>query len=288
MVSLSTTQLPQLEAIDVIDRLVGLSDPKAALTPKARQRIAEGKIAASGAGASVNVEQVINLAPDLVTTVGVGDPQYDAHPKLLETGIKVTLTADYMEDGALAHAEWVKYLALFVNREAAATRWFDEAATKYETLAGRAKNVSNKPTVMITHDVVRDTWYVPGGRHWFAMLVQDAGANYLWAGQQVTGNIPLRFEQVFDVGSHADVWLLTSGPFQARDQMLAFHPRYSEFDAVKNVRAYNNNLKLDGSGANHYWQTGVSNPHVILADVIKILHPQLVPEHQLTYFRHLR
>jgi iron complex transport system substrate-binding protein len=39
--------------------------------------------------------------------------------------------------------------------------------------------------------------------------------------------------------------------------------------------------------ANDYWESGIINPHVILADLINILHPELLPDHKLHYYRQL-
>ena len=42
-----------------------------------------------------------------------------------------------------------------------------------------------------------------------------------------------------------------------------------------------------GHGGGDYWESGVANPHLVLADLIKIFHPDLLPEHTLHYYRRL-
>ena len=49
----------------------------------------------------------------------------------------------------------------------------------------------------------------------------------------------------------------------------------------------NNNARVNVDGGNDYWEGGISNPDIVLADLIKILHPELLPEHQLFYYRKL-
>ena len=36
-----------------------------------------------------------------------------------------------------------------------------------------------------------------------------------------------------------------------------------------------------------YWEAGISNPDVVLSDLIKIFHPELLPNHQLFFYQKL-
>ena len=40
-------------------------------------------------------------------------------------------------------------------------------------------------------------------------------------------------------------------------------------------------------GGNDYWESGAVSPHLILADLVKIFHPQLLPDHELVYYQKL-
>ncbi|MDR1896924.1 MAG: iron ABC transporter substrate-binding protein, partial [Prevotellaceae bacterium] len=37
-----------------------------------------------------------------------------------------------------------------------------------------------------------------------------------------------------------------------------------------------------------FWESGIVKPDVILKDMIKIFHPELLPEHELYFYRHLK
>jgi len=44
---------------------------------------------------------------------------------------------------------------------------------------------------------------------------------------------------------------------------------------------------MNDYGGNDYWETGSLRPDLVLADLIKILHPDLLPEHELVFRRRL-
>lgn len=130
VIAMSTTHLPHLEKLELLDRLIGMDSFTYVNNPKVREMIQAGALIEIGSGAEVNVEKTIEAKPDLVMTYGVGDPQYDAHPKLLEAGIPTVINAEYMEGTPLGRAEWIKFTALFFNKEGKAPRGIrrDEAA----------------------------------------------------------------------------------------------------------------------------------------------------------------
>ena len=56
-------------------------------------------------------------------------------------------------------------------------------------------------------------------------------------------------------------------------------------EVVKAGRVYNNNARMNPHGGNDFWEQGVVEPDVALSDLIRILHPDLLPDHQLVYHR---
>ncbi|MCS6880254.1 MAG: ABC transporter substrate-binding protein [Oscillochloridaceae bacterium] len=285
IITMSTTQLPHLKELDLLDRLVGVDTFKYINTPEVVELIEAGKLKEIGSGAELNVEQAIDLEPDLVMTYGVGNPEFDSHPKLLEAGLKVAMNSEYMEPTPLGRAEWIKFTAAFFNREALATEVYAGIAGRYAEMAAKAQAVTDKPTVF-SGAPFRGTWYMPGGNSYAAKLLADAGAAYLWADDTSTGSMQLSFEEVLDRAKDADIWV-NPGSWKTLAEGLAQDERFAQFAAFQNGRVYNNNRRLNANGGNDYWETGVTNPDLVLADLIAIFHPELLPDHEFVFYQRL-
>ena len=68
---------------------------------------------------------------------------------------------------------------------------------------------------------------------------------------------------------------------------MAADERYGELAAVERGAVFNNNAMVNEWGGNDYWETGVANPDLVLADLISIFHPELLPEHEPIWFHQL-
>ncbi len=282
----STTHLPHLEKLNVLDRLVGIADLSLVYSSQIREKTARGKIVEVAKGGRLNTEEIIRLKPDLITTFAVGSAEADTYPKLIELGLKVVLNAEYLENSPLGRAEWLKFTALFFNQEELAEQEFNKIADRYKKIAKLTQKVTQKPTVL-TGLNYQGTWYVAGGQSYSAQFLRDAGANYLWAEDTSTGSLPLSFEAVFAKGSNADFWLPNAAIWRSLADITASDPRYAEFAAFRRGQVFNNNRR-QVNGANDFWESGVLNPDVVLADLVKIFHPALLPDHNLFYFQKLQ
>ncbi len=282
-VAMSTTYLPHLPTLNAVDKLVGLDSLAFASTEAVRARIDAGDIAEVGFGAGVNVEQVLDLEPDMVMTYASGSADFDAQPKLEEVGITVVVNSDYLDTSPLGQAEWVKFLAAFFNQEAAATAWFDGVTADYEALVALATAVDNQPTVFL-NTPYEGTWYMAGGQSYVAHLLADAGAAYIWANDPSDTTLFLDFETVFDQAQAADFWI-NLGFVSSLTDMAAADERFAGFAAYQNGNVYNNDARVNASGGNDYYEGGAANPQVVLADLIKIFHPELLPDHTFVYYR---
>ncbi len=284
--ALTSTVLPHLQGLGVLDRLVAVDRFDYINTAEARQMIEAGDVREAGTGTGVNTEVLIDLDPELIITFAYGNVDFDTHPKLTEAGLPVALTAGYMETTPLGRTEWLKVTSLFFNQEAAANRVFSGIAKRYQEMAALAADVAERPTVLVGI-ARRESWRVPGGNSYFARYVADAGGGYLWRDDESTGSIPLAMESVFEVASQADFWLPNTGSWNSADDVLAADERYGELAAVERGAVFNNNAMVNEWGGNDYWETGVANPDLVLADLIRIFHPELLPEHEPIWFHRL-
>ncbi len=285
---LSTTHLSHLELLGALDRLVAVSTYDNVYSPAARRRIDAGQVAEVGRGPSINLETLLDLNPDLVTAVGHDQPQYNSHPLLSNAGVHVVINSEYVEPNLLGRSEWLKLTAAFLNQDGRSQHLFAGMVQRYQGYAAQLRDLptAQKPTVLGGF-LQRDVWYVPGGDSYIAQLVADAGGVYLWANDAHRASIPLSFEAVYERAGDADVWFTSNQDWFSRADMLAANERYGAFAAFRAGRVYNQNARINEHKANDYWEEGIIEPDVVLADVIKILHPERLPDHRLKYFRWL-
>lgn len=284
VVSLSTTHLAYMGAAGLTDKLVGLAGFKHVNTPSVRRCIDAGALKEVGQFTNLNVETLIDLAPDLILASAFGSV-YDIHPKLLEAGLPVALMIDHLEAQPLSHAEWIKFLGLFFGTVSHAETLFAQIEARYTRLAQTTAWLSSKPAV-ITGAPFQGQWWVPGADSFIARLVADAGGKPAWPQIPGTGSRPMDLEAVYEKALAADVWLNT-GSWRSIADARAADPRFSDLPALQGGLMYNNNKRLNPWVGNDYWESGMLRPDAVLADVIAILHPELLPDHELVYYQRL-
>lgn len=286
VVTLSTTYLPHLDRLDRLDTLVGMDNFSFVYAPEVREKIDQGALLEFSSGKTLDVERLLVSDPDLIMTYGSGDPDVDSYSRLMQAGLPVALVGEYVENSPLGRAEWLLFTALFFNQEAEAQQIFTDISAEYESLVELTATVSERPTVFSGFSY-EGTWYMPGGNSYAAQLFRDAGAAYIWEENESDVTIPLDFESVFDQAATADVWVNASQDWFTHGDAISTDPRYGSFNALKQDSVFNNNARMNDTGGNDYWESGAVNPHLILADLVKILHPQLLSDHELVYYQKL-
>jgi iron complex transport system substrate-binding protein len=127
---------------------------------------------------------------------------------------------------------------------------------------------------------------MPGGDSYVATLIADAGGDFLWSDEPGT-SLALDFEVVLERAQSADVWVNANQFWGTAEDALATDERFAEFDAFAEGRIWNNNLQQNENGGNAYFEAGVANPHLLLADLIAIFHPEILPEHEFEFYQPL-
>lgn len=283
--SLSATYAPHFVELDLLDALIAVDEADNLYNPAIRERIEAGQIAEIGGGSAINVELALDLAPQVIFTYGSGFPEYDAHPVLAEAGLTPVINGDFNETTPLGRAEWIKFTAAFFNREAEANAIFEPIVERYTELAALTADVTERPTVLV-NAMFMGTWYVSGGASYAARLIADAGGDYVFADDPNTGGVPLSFEAVLEAAQDADIWINTN-MWRSLADGLAEDERYAEFAAFANGQVYNYYKRSNEVGANDYFESGGLYVDVLLADLIAIFHPDLLPDHELYYYERL-
>ncbi|MCB1121094.1 MAG: ABC transporter substrate-binding protein [Verrucomicrobiae bacterium] len=285
IIATATVYLGPLHTLGMYDRLVGLAYLDYTSDPEIHQRVKEAKLTPIQGGAALDIESILQLRPDLILTSITGEGIYDDHPKLERAHLPAVLTAGYMEAHPLARSEWIKVIAAFVDKDEEAERFFNRIADKYEALVALTRNVKHKPKVF-SNAPYAGVWHIPGGTSYNARAFADAGGKYLWADNPSSGGVPLDFEVILHQAADADFWL-NPGAYRSRAELLALDSRFTGFRAFREGHVFNNTLRMNERGGNDIWERGINHPEEVLADLIKIFHPELLPEHEFVYYERL-
>lgn len=101
-----------------------------------------------------------------------------------------------------------------------------------------------------------------------------------------TPSIPIDLEEAYLLASDADMWL-NVGMANSLDDLKASCPKFTDTRCFKNGEVYNNNARTNTAGGNDYYESAVVNPDIVLRDLVKIFHPELVQE-ECVYYKQLK
>ena len=268
------------------DVITGLAESKYITSPVVRKNLAAGKVAEVGNGSAMNYELIISMKPDLLMTMGSPDAPFARYQPLTGAGIPVMMNAEWMETDPMGRSEWVKLMAALLNKEEVVNPKFDAMEKEYNRLKDLAAKVTHKPEVVVGMPF-KGTWYVPDADSYMTQFLRDAGTEYHWSNVKSTGSLAFNFETVAPVALKADFWINMSNA-KTKEEIAANDQRYTQFNSYQKGTLYNNNKRLNDIGANDYWESGSVNPSLILADLVKIFHPEILPDHQLFYYQQLQ
>jgi iron complex transport system substrate-binding protein len=287
VICISTNHISALSRLGLVDSIAGVANVGLIYNAQIIELVKQGRIADVGRD-ELNYERIVELNPSCVFTSGSWDGGDKMKLKLNSLGIKSVLNLDFREQEPLARAEWLKFVAAFYDRESEADSIFSEIERNYLSLKSKVANVASQPTVF-TNLPFKEIWYMPCGENYMARIIADAGGDFLWKDTKATNglNLNLDYEAVYAKAADADVWLSNGfagslAELQSADKKNAF------FKAFKTGNVFNNDKRNTPNGGFDFWESGVFAPDIILADLIYIFHPELLPEHELFYYRQLK
>ncbi|WP_296003004.1 ABC transporter substrate-binding protein [uncultured Alistipes sp.] len=283
IVAMSSTHIAMLDAIGEVDRVVGVSGIDYISNPDIQAR--RDRIGDVGYEGNINYELLLSLDPDLVLLYGVNGAS-GMEPKLRELGIPFIYIGDYLEESPLGKAEWMVALSEVVGCRSEGEKVFAEIPVRYNALKQRvAENALDAPSVMLNMPY-GDSWFMPSAGSYAVRLIEDAGGDYIYKKNTGNASTPVDMEEAYLLASAADLWL-NVGMASTLGEVKAACPKFADTRCFRNGYVYNNNARTNAAGGNDYFESGVVHPELVLRDLIKIFHPELVEE-DFVYYKRLK
>lgn len=283
-VTTSTTHIPMIELLNVENKLVGFPNSDFISSKKTRLLIENGAVEELGSENNINTEVLLNLQPNLVIghSVNSNNKTFSAIEKM---GIPVILNGEWLEETPLGRAEWIKVFGVLFDKEKEADSIFKSIEKNYNEAKEIAKKSKNKPTI-ISGGLYKDVWYLPAGESFEATFLRDANTNYLWSNSKGKGSLSLNIENVFLNGKDAQIWISPSFHTSLKSIQEA-NAIYSQFKAFQSNSVYSYMNKKGETDGIWYFELSPTRPDLVLKDIIKIVHPELLPEYNFTFYKKL-
>ena len=270
------------ELLGVVDRLVGFGNHTHASVPAILELFETGKLKRN-----FNLEAIAERGTEahFEWYFPASLSRSSTHQRLGIPGIPM---AEHLEPTPLARAEWLKFFALFFNKESAAEEAFDQIEEAYERALLKLTPVDSRPKVLVGAPE-KDGWSLHGGRNLGARMIWDAGGQYLGVDSRSSeASVTVPFEAALMGAREADVWLL--GPNFSFGNRLAEgtidDPRFAFVPAVISGRVFVGHAGYP-DGINPWWDYALVEPHLELLDLMAIFHPDKHGDRELRFYRRL-
>ena len=260
---------------------VGVCEPEYFSIPVIKEGLKSGKIADLGMATSINIEKLIAASPDILV---ISPFENTKRTEFEKVKIVVVKDSSYMEESPLGRAEWIKFEAAFTNESKLADEIFSKIERNYLELCKKVSSTTNRPTVF-TEKKFGDIWYIAGGKSYLGTFMKDAGADYLWKDLNFSGSAPFTFEKVCAKAIKADFWLLKYNDAQSD---LTYETLKNEFNLYGNFNAFKQkHIFAINTAKTPFYESSPMEPDCVLADLVHIFHPELLPGYKLKYYFNL-
>lgn len=281
VICMTSLQLSNFIKLGELDKVVGITSSRHLFNKEMKQRLESGKTHKIGIEGNFDNEVIMGVNPEAILISPFKRGGYEA---LKEVGIPLIPHLGYKEMTPLGQAEWMKFIGLLTGTESKANKKFAEIEKKYNDLKALTTKVSRRPKVF-SGEFRGGNWYAVGGKSFLAQLFKDAGGDYFMKDDTHSGGVVLDFETVYSQAAESEYWRIVNS-YQGKfsyDVLKDEDERYADFKAFKDKGVIYCNMR-----EKPFYESMPTEPEVILADLIKIFHPDLLPDYEPVYYELLK
>jgi iron complex transport system substrate-binding protein len=272
--------LGAVEMLDLLEPLVAWRDQFTTgvdYLPNISTKYAAGDLGNIGEYGS-GWEATLNVEPDLLIA-------YDNRETIEEArslGVPYVFFSPFSE-GPLGSAEQLKFVSLFFNVEARANELFTPIAEEYLRLRDLAQAQPEKPTVLLGNINSQGAFNTRPYNRIESILIEDAGGRRILdeAIFDYSGFFPsVSLEIALELGSEAEYWFSMAylPAEETAADFIATDPLNGEFQALNTGNMFHRFGRDED-----YFRTPAIRVDELLADMVSILHPELLPDHDVVH-----
>ena len=264
-----------------VDAISGVCDARYMSVPQVRENIAAGKITDCGSSVDVNLERLLELAPEAAWVIPFKNGGYG---KMERVEVPLVECVDYMESSPLGCAEWVRFYGRLLGVGEKADSLFFAVCENYYRIKARVDSCATRPRLMCELKS-GSAWYMPGGGSTMGQLYRDAGADYLFGNNDNSGSVPYSFETVLARADSADVWLVKYGA----DKDKSYSSLEQEFSGYTLLRPFRERRIFACNVSNkRFYEETPFRPDILLEELACLLHPELNDNYKLRYYEKMQ
>ena len=280
IVCMSSSHIAMLDVMESVGNVVGVSGKDFITNPYIAAN--RHSIADVGYDSNINFELLVAQRPDIVLLYGVTGA-CSMQSKLEELGIPYIYIGEYVEEDPLGKTEWLIVIAEIIGKREQGIAYFSEVPKRYNHLKSMAAAATLPQPKVMLNTPYADSWFMPSTSSYLARLIADAGGDYIYKKNTSNHSQPIDIEEAALLTTEADIWLHVEGVSSLKD-LRQQYPKFAKMPCVQRGEIYNCDKRSVLGGGNDYWESGVVQPDVVLRDLIKIFHPELVSE-EFVYYR---
>lgn len=258
---LSATHIGMLSELDAIDFIAAISDEKFVFNQKVKKGVKNGKIISLGDEGQISIEKLVaSKTKTLIYSAFSGElSQQKQFEKL---GITSIPNYDWRETTPLGKADWLLLFGYLTGKQAEAKVKVEQLNSSYTKGISAGKKIKNE-AVFLLGNQMGDYWYAPAGESYQAILLKDAGINYLYADTKGTGSLALPMEQVIKDAEKATIWL--NPGFATKAEILKSNPKAAFLHVFQKGKIY-----CYSANMNNFWENSTVQAHWYLNDLQNI------------------
>ena len=256
---LSTTHSYFTNALNAMENVCGVSYADRIQLGKLQEQISCGKTQNLTKNGDVNLEDLLMLNPSVLFSVPFEPTDYRS--KL--PGCVVIPTSEYLEEHPLGKAEWLYVFGFVLRKDALARELFLKIESAY---IGKMQGPSEGAAKVFFATNNGSDWTVANNQSYWAILLKDAGAEYVGA-TEGKGNLNFDKERMLFALNESDAYgELVYFPNTSDVSLSKLHPEF-----MQTVPFQHKNIFICNAANNGFFDKALLEPHILLQELKQVL-----------------
>lgn len=275
-------EITRLNSLGLAEQIVAMGGG-GIYDPELRRRWEEKKIASIGYSfhQAPQPELLLTLDPDLLLLYAYDHQRLQSLERCRQLGINAIPQFAWAEPSFLGRAEWLKFTALFFNKEAEAESLFNQIANRCNELKKMTNEQERKTTAFILYHPSSESDWSAHRNDFYASFLAAAGAINVLADNGPTHAVGINNEMLLTKAKDAGFWFINN--INDQDWPPASYLQSFQSYQAQQVFHYQKRTRYEHD-AYDWYETPEVRPDLVLEDLVSIFYPELLPDHELLFF----